>query len=224
MKKMILVAVVFLMGQLSMAAGLSEAKIAERIKPYAEHIEKAKERTKGDLNAFKNDKIVKRAIVTALEKITADAKAGSAENIMMLIHAGDAKAVLSDVAKYSSIIKNEDGKSSELEIKQAKKALELLSLSGNHIDLLQKSGDSKNEAEAKVRADNVALALKVSNKIASFGDYKSERAKKYVEVFEAALTENKSVHQAMDEANTKSKEAVADKKDIKEEDILSCEV
>ena len=124
--------------------------------------------------------------------------------------------MLTEVARLSSIIGDKSATASE--VSTSKKALELLSLSGKSLELLSKDAVQGKEQQAKID-----LALKVSGKIATFATYKSEKAKKYVEIYERSLENGMSPHDAMVEANIKSKDAVADKKDITEEDILACE-
>lgn len=208
MKKMILVGIVFLMSQMSMAAGFAKEKIESRVQPYAERIEKAKLSNAGD---FTKDAKVMKLISDSLDKIVREAGAGNTAELIKLINVDSGRSVLTEVARLSSVIG--DKAASATEVATAKKALELLTLSAKGVEML-----SKDDAAAKVQQAKVELAIKVSEKIASFNSFESATAKTYAKAYETALENGKSPRDAMKEASLKSK------KEIKEEDIESCTI
>lgn len=206
MKKMLLAVLVLVMAQISLAAGLSREKLAERVNPIAEKIEAAKLKNAGD---FTKDATVMKLVDRSLEKIVSAAQSGNKEALIKLINTNAGREVLMEIGRLSSIIGDKDA--TEADKSSAKKALTLLSLSANSIELLV-----KNEAEAKEQQVKVELAIKVSERIAKFNSFTSETAKTYAKAYETALTNRMSPREAMKEAGRVAK------KEIKEEDILNC--
>ncbi len=208
MRKMILVAMVFLMSHMAMAAGLAKERIETRVKPYADRIEKAKLDKAGD---FTKDAKVMKLVTDSLDKIVREAGVGETSSLIKLINNDSGRSALIEIARLSSIIG--DKAATAAEVATAKKALELLSLSGKSVELL-----AKDEAQAKEQQAKVDLALKVSEKIASFNGFESATAKTYAKAYETALENGMSPRDAMKDASLKSK------KEIKEEDIESCTI
>lgn len=206
MKKMILASLVLMFTQLSFAAGLAKEAIDTRIKPYAERIEKAKSMNSGD---FTKDAKVMKLISDSLDKIVKSSSAGNSEAYIKLINNDSGRSVLAKIAELSSI--TTDASATDAQKQIARKAMDLLASSAKSIDML-----SKNESEAKQQQAKIELALKVSEKIASFGTYESQTAKDYAKAYETALENGKSPKDAMKEASRVAK------KEIKEEDITSC--
>lgn len=206
MKKMLLAGLVFLVAQASMALGLPKEKLEARIKPYAERIEKAKLDKAGN---FKADEKVQKLISDSLNKIVESAGAGDTAAFMKLLNADSSRAVITEIGRLSSVIGDKEATTSDKEA--AKKALDLLAKASGSVKEL-----SKNEAEAQEQQKKIDLAVKVSERIAKFNDFKSDAAKKYAQAYELALDNNKSPSEAMKEANK------ASKKEITEDDILNC--
>lgn len=203
---MLLASLLFFVAQASMALGLPKEKLEARIKPYAELIEKAKLDKAGN---FKSDERVQKIISDSLTKIVESAGAGETAAFMKLLNADSSRAVLMEIGRLSSIISDKQATTSDKE--SAKKALDLLAKASGSVKELSKDA---NEAEAQQKKIN--LAIKVSERIAKFNDFKSDTAKKYAQAYELALDNNKSPSEAMKEANK------ASKKEITEDDILNC--
>lgn len=204
MKKMLLVGLVFLLAQVSMALGMPKEKIEARIQPFAERIEKAKLDKAGD---FTKDAVVMKAVTNSLELITKKAGAGDVQAFIKLINNDSGRSVLMEIGRLSSIVS--DKTATESDITSAKKALDLLALSAKSVELL-----SKDEAHAKDQQAKVDLAVKVSERIAKFNEFTSKTAKKYAEAYETALANGKSPKEAMKEASKV--------KELTEDDILNC--
>lgn len=208
MKKMMLAVLVFFVAQASMAVGMPKEKIEARIKPYAERIERARLENAGD---FTKDSKVMRLITDSLDKIIASSGVAGikTESFIKLLNADNGRAVLAEIGRLSSIIGDKEATSSDKS--SAQKALELLALSSKSVEML-----SKSEAEAQAQQKKIDLAVKVSERIAKFNDFKSQAAKDYAQAYEKALTEGKEPKDAMAAGNK------AAKREIKEEDILNC--
>ena len=206
MKKMMLIAVVFMMAQVSMAAGLTREAALDRVKPYAERVEKAKLDKAGD---FTKDAKVNNLIESSLIKITREAGAGNTKNLIRLINNDSSAKVLATVARLSSVIKE-----SKLESEKAvaRKALDLLSLAGNNMEML-----TKNDAEKDARSKQIELAIDVCENIAKFSQLTSETAIKYAAAYEKGLEESMTVSKAIEKASAIKK---LSEEDLKKECIL----
>lgn len=203
---MLLAALVFLGAQFSMALGMPKEKIETVIKPYAEKIEAARNKNAGD---FQKDAEVRRLVENQLNNIVSKSGAGDTAAFMKLLNADNSRAVLIEIGRLSSIAR--DNSATEADKSAARKALDLLAKSSKGIDSL-----AKNEAEGQAQQKKIDLAVKVSERIAKFNDFKSETAKTYAKAYETALENGKSPSEAMKEANR------ASKKEITEDDILNC--
>lgn len=113
----------------------------------------------------------------------------SAENAVLikLINI-NAKDILSEVARLSSIAK--DSTSTVMEKDMAKKSLELISKASHTVDSLV-----LNSAQAEQQKTAVAKIIEISSKISSL-DF-GQSSKSFVEKYEKALTEGKSVEEAI---------------------------
>ncbi len=205
MKKMILVAMVFMMAQVSMAVGLSKETAATRVKSYTESIDKAKLDIKngGD---FRNNATLKEKVNSSILKIVTDSQAGEVTNLMKLINTETSALV--EVARLHSII--QDKAASAAEIKQAKEGLDLLSLAARNIDAL-----AKNDAEAKANQEQAQLAIDISFNISKFADYSSKTANTFAAEYKKALESN-NPRKAIEIANRKTG------KQLTEEQLKTC--
>ncbi len=113
----------------------------------------------------------------------------SAENAVLikLINI-NAKDILSEVARLSSIAK--DSTTTVMEKDMAKKSLELISKASHTVDSLV-----LNSAQAEQQKTAVAKIIEISSKISSL-DF-GQSSKSFVEKYEKALTEGKSVEEAI---------------------------
>ncbi len=113
----------------------------------------------------------------------------SAENsvIIKLINI-NAKDILSEVARLSSVAK--DSASTAQEKEMAKKSLELIAKASHTVDSLV-----LNSEQAQKQKEAVTQIIEISNKISAL-DF-GQSSKTFVEKYEKALTEGKSVEEAV---------------------------
>lgn len=100
----------------------------------------------------------------------------------------NAKDILTEVARLSSIAK--DANSTAQEKDMAKKSIELISKAAHDVQSL-----AVNSAEAQKQQEKVAKIIEISGKISSL-DF-GQSSKTFVEKYEKALTEGKSVEDAI---------------------------
>ncbi len=108
-------------------------------------------------------------------------------NLIKLMNV-NAKDVLTEVARLSSIAK--DSASTAQEKAMAKKSLELVSKAAHDVESL-----AVNSAQAQKQKEKVAKIIEISGKISSL-DF-GQSSKTFVEKYEKALTEGKSVDEAV---------------------------
>lgn len=100
----------------------------------------------------------------------------------------NAKDVLTEVARLSSVAK--DSTSTAQEKDMAKKSLELIAKAAHTVDSLV-----LNSAQAQKQKESVAKIIEISSKISSL-DF-GQSSKTFIEKYEKALTEGKSVEEAI---------------------------
>jgi hypothetical protein len=108
-------------------------------------------------------------------------------NLIKLMNV-NAKDILTEVARLSSIAK--DSASTAQEKAMAKKSLELVSKAAHDVESL-----AVNSAQAQKQKEKVAKIIEISGKISSL-DF-GQSSKTFVQKYEKALTEGKSVNEAV---------------------------
>lgn len=193
MKKLLLTAIIVL-AQAAMGAGAMEAKrmtteqAAARVERSATYkdIVKAQEAGKDITSDAKLMERITKMLDLSLKGVT---EFGASENLSLikLINV-NSKDVLTEVARLSSIAK--DSSSSEQEKTMSRKSLELLVKASHNVDSFV-----KNSAEAQKQKEAVTKIVEISGKIASlnFG----EASKTFVEKYEKALAEGKTIEEAV---------------------------
>ncbi|MEQ1722884.1 MAG: hypothetical protein ABL930_06880 [Pseudobdellovibrio sp.] len=108
-------------------------------------------------------------------------------NLIKLMNV-NAKDILTEVARLSSVAK--DSASTAQEKQMAKKSLELISKASHDVESL-----AVNSSEAQKQQEKVAKIIEISGKISAL-DF-GQSSKTFVEKYEKALTEGKSVADAI---------------------------
>lgn len=136
-------------------------------------------------NARLMDRVYKMLELSLKDLVTLS----SAENAVLikLINI-NAKDILTEVARLSSIAK--DSTSTAMEKDMAKKSLELIAKASRTVESLV-----LNSAQAEQQKIAVAKIIEISSKISSL-DF-GQASKSFVEKYEKALTEGKSVEEAV---------------------------
>ena len=167
----------------------------EKVKNSVEYIEKLRSEGKSILTSPEVRKIVVKAIESTISNVTV-LSAEQMNGLLKLVDVSPSK-VLPEIARLSSI--SLDKSSSAVEKSQAKKSIELISLSSHLVESLHKNEAAKKAAETKT-----AQILEVSDKVASIasGELASKSAD-FVKKYEKALKEGKSLEEAVSEASGK---------------------
>lgn len=174
---------------------LSEAQARDKVKNAVDYVEKLK----ADGKSILETPVARKMVVAAIENTAGKVTTLSAEQSKGLLKMVDVNAakVLPEIARLASI--TEAKGSSALEKSQAKKSIELISLSSHLVDSTFKSEAHKKQQQAKV-VEIVELSDKVSS-IAS-GELAAKSAD-FVKKYEKALREGKSLEDAVNEASGK---------------------
>lgn len=167
-----------------MSTGEAQARV-ERSATYQE-IVRAREAGKDiTTDARLMDRVNKMLELSLKDLVTLS----SAENAVLikLINI-NAKDILTEVARLSSIAK--DSTSTAVEKDMAKKSLELIAKASHTVESLV-----LNSAQAEQQKIAVAKIIEISSKISSL-DF-GQASKSFIEKYEKALTEGKSVEEAV---------------------------
>ncbi len=213
MKKMFLVAMVFLMSQFSFAATVGP-KVEAQIARYAERVKESREKESNKFD-FKNDVNLAKAVKTSLERILGKATSADSQHLMNLMNfdsSGGAE-VLTKIIEQSKIIA--DSKDVQA-VATANATLELLSILGSKLDVILPIDAKAREAIIAEQTKQVTLGLKISESIAKFQALSSKVANEYAAEYKKTLMGGKSPELAMLAAKNKTG------KDIKE-DQLPCD-
>lgn len=207
MKKMILMALL-LVSQLTYAATAEVTRLSrEQAQTRVEksQVYKQMEKTLSEGKSLTDDPTLAGRINQVLDLTLKDVVSVNNSKLMNLLNV-DAKSTMSEVARLASIAKDKNSNAGEIEA--AKKAIELMVLSGNNINTT-----AKNAAEAKVQKEQLALAIEMADKVAHF-NY-NPAAKEFQKAYESALDSGKSVKDAIRDAG---------KGKITEEELRKCDV
>ncbi len=190
MKKMI-VAAILVLTQFAYAAEVKRMSTAEaqaRIERSATYQDIVKAREAGkDItsDARLMDRITKMLDLSLKELVSFSAVENSGLIKLMNVNAKD---ILTEVARLSSIAK--DSTSTVQEKDMAKKSLELIAKASHTIDSLV-----VNSEQAQKQKEAVAKIIEISGKISSL-DF-GQSSKTFIEKYEKALIEGKSVEEAV---------------------------
>lgn len=203
MKKMLLTAIL-IMSQLSFAAATSRMNVSQaraRVEASKTYTDIVKAREKGmDLTDTTNRQSaelaekVMRVVKDNLKGIV-EVKETDAASILKLLNI-NAKEVLTEVARLSSIAR--DANVTEKEKKMAEKSLELIVLASHTINsMVMTSGRDAEQVrtDAQKQSEAVAKMVEISRKISEL-DF-GQASKTFVEKYEKALMEGKSVDEAI---------------------------
>lgn len=190
MKKLI-VAGILVVSQMAFTAEvrrMSEAEARSRVessKTYRD-IEAAREAGRD----ITKDPVLMERISKVVDLSLKDVVSLSAteSNSLIKLLAINARDVMTEIARLSSIAK--DSSSSAQERDMAKKSLELIAKAGNTVESLV-----VNEAQAQKQREKIASIIQISGKISAL-DF-GQSSKTFVEKYERALTEGKSVEDAI---------------------------
>ena len=213
MKKMMLIALVFLTTQISFAATIGP-KVEAQIARYAERIKQSRESLENKFD-FKNDKRLAEAVKTSLDKILSKSTNADSTHLMNLMNfdGSAGKDVITKIIEQTTIIEqNKDAKA----VAAANRTLELLTFTGRGLDQILPIEQTAREAKIASQREQVELALNISEQIAQFEDYTSDTAKSYALAYKTALKSGKTPRQAF-EAATKIK-------NITEEQLKNCKI
>lgn len=167
-----------------MSTGEAQARV-ERSATYQE-IVRAREAGKDiTTDARLMDRVNKMLELSLKDLVTLSAAENSV--LVKLINI-NAKDILTEVARLSSIAK--DSTSTAMEKDMAKKSLELIAKASHTVESLV-----LNSAQAEQQKAAVAKIIEISSKISSL-DF-GQASKTFVEKYEKALTEGKSVEEAV---------------------------
>ena len=206
MKKMIITALL-LISQLSFAAAevtrLSREQAQTRVEKS--QVYKQMEKTLAEGKSLTDDPALAGRINQVLDLTLKDVVSVNNSKLMNLLNV-DAKLTMSEVARLASIVKDKNSNAQEVEA--AKKAIELMVLSGNNINTT-----ARNAAEAKAQKEQLVLAVEMADKVAHF-NY-NPAAKEFQKAYESALETGKSVKDAIRDAG---------KGKITEEELRKCDV
>lgn len=201
MKKSIFMSLVLVFQFASAQKGVREVKrltseqAREKVKNAVDYVEKLRSQGKSILTSPEVRKIVVKSIEATVKDVTT-LSSQQTEGLLKLVDVNAAK-VLPEIARLASISKASS--SSAVEKSQAKKSIELISLSSHLVETMHKSEADKQKHQAKV-----AEILEVSDKVASIasGELASKSAD-FVKKYEKALKEGKSLEVAVREASGK---------------------
>lgn len=174
---------------------LTSEQAREKVKNAVDYVEKLRSQGKSILTSPEVRKIVVKSIEATVKDVTT-LSSQQTEGLLKLVDVNAAK-VLPEIARLASISKA--GNSSAVEKSQAKKSIELISLSSHLVETMHKSEADKQKHQAKA-----AEILEVSDKVASIasGELASKSAD-FVKKYEKALKEGKSLEEAVREASGK---------------------
>ncbi|MBC7457860.1 MAG: hypothetical protein H7235_06250 [Bdellovibrionaceae bacterium] len=199
MKKIIFMSLVLIVQFASAQKGIHEVKrltveqSREKVKNAVDYIEKLKNEGKSILTSPDVRKIVIKSIEATVKDVTT-LSPEQTNGLLKLVDVNAAK-VLPEIARLASISKASS--SSAVEKSQAKKSIELISLSSHLVETLH-----KNEVDKKSNQTKVEQILELSDKVASIasGELASKSAD-FVKKYEKALKEGKSLEDAVREAS-----------------------
>ena len=190
MKKLIVAALIILtqFAYTAEVRRMSTAEAQARVERSATYQEIVKAREAGkDITADARlmDRVNKMLELSLKDLVTLS----SAENsvLVKLINI-NAKDILTEVARLSSVAK--DSTSTAMEKDMAKKSLELIAKASHTVESLV-----LNSAQGEQQKTAVAKIIEISSKISSL-DF-GQASKSFVEKYEKALTEGKSVEEAV---------------------------
>lgn len=190
MKKMIVAALIVLT-QMAHAAEVRRMTTAEaqaRVERSSTYQDIVKMRDSGK-DITSDSKLMERInkmLDLSLKDIT-NLSASDSASLIKLINI-NAKDLLTEVARLSSIAKDSSASAQEKEM--AKKSLELISKAANSVDSLV-----MNSEQAQKQKEAVSKIIEISSKISSL-DF-GQSSKSFVEKYEKALIEGKSVDEAI---------------------------
>jgi hypothetical protein len=199
MKKIIFMSLVLAVQFASAQKAVHEVKrltveqAREKVKNAVDYVEKLRSEGKSILTSPDVRKIVVKSIEATVKDVTI-LSSEQTNGLLKLVDVNAAK-VLPEIARLASISKAKT--SSAVEKSQAKKSIELISMSSHLVETLH-----KNEADKKKAQDKAAEILELSDKVASIasGELASKSAD-FVKKYEKALKEGKSLEEAVREAS-----------------------
>ena len=167
----------------------------EKVKNSVEYIEKLRSEGKSILTTPEVRKIVVKAIESTVSNVTT-LDPVQMNGLLKLVDVNAAK-VLPEIARLSSI--SLDKSSSAVEKGQAKKSIELISLSSYLVESIHKNEADKKSAQAKTEK-----ILELSDKVANIASGElAAKSADFVAKYEKALKEGKTLKQAVEEASGK---------------------
>lgn len=199
MKKAIFMSLVLVFQFASAQKGVREVKrltveqSREKVKNAVDYVEKLKSEGKSILTSPEVRKIVVKSIEATVKDVTT-LSSEQTNGLLKLIDVNAGK-VLPEIARLASISKASG--SSAIEKNQAKKSIELISLSSHLVESNFKSAADKQKQQAKA-----AEILEVSDKVASIASGElAAKSADFVKKYEKALKEGKSLEEAVREAS-----------------------
>ncbi|MBC7754809.1 MAG: hypothetical protein H7Z71_11265 [Moraxellaceae bacterium] len=172
---------------------LTTEQAREKTKNSVDYVEKLRREGKSLLT----DPSARKAVITAIESTIKDVAVLSSEQVnglIKLIEVNPSK-ILPEIARLASISKASS--SSAVEKSQAKKSIELISLSSHTVKSLFKNAAEQNAAEAKA-----VQIVELSDKVAGIASGElAAKSADFVQKYEKALKEGKSLEDAVREAS-----------------------